>query len=127
MWLWESELRELKFKPKSEHYWQCDRGYDLPSAAYLSIYPWSTRTHPALGISICEMTAFHVTFLLDTEHVHYYYHERQDREWEPGGHTSTKEILRVHPAPKQLRHQADQIASRLIDAMGCQFREREKK
>ncbi len=118
MWIWESELRELKFKSKSDHYWQCERGLDLPEAAYISIYPWSSRTHPALGITIHEITAFHVTFLLGTEHIHFYYHEGEDEEWEPGGHTSTKEILRVHPAPKKLRRLADRIAKQFATALG---------
>jgi hypothetical protein len=64
MWLWESELRELGFKRKSERYWRCERRFDLPDHAHLSVFSWGEQSIPA-GRSgparfLVELTEFHV-------------------------------------------------------------------
>jgi hypothetical protein len=128
MWLWESELRELGFKRKSERYWQCERHFDLPDHAHLSVFSWGEQSIPA-GRSgpvrfLVELTEFHVTFRLGLEHVHFYYHERLDNEWVPAGHTSGAEIRRLDHDPAPLRQAADVIAAALATALGGAYRPR---
>lgn len=124
MWLWASELHRLGFKRKSERYWQCERRYGLPVHAYLSLYPWCEHTDAASARQQIEVSAFHVTFQLGLERIHFYYHEYLDNEWEPGGHTSTREILRVHDDPVELRRLADAIAAALLKSLGCLYQPR---
>src|SRR5262249_55508825 len=79
MWLWESELRELGFRRKSEGYWRCERRYGLADGEYVSVFSWGEQTLPpaARGPAryVVELTEFHVTFLIGIGHVHFYYHE----------------------------------------------------
>jgi hypothetical protein len=120
MWLWDTQLRELGFKRPSERYWHCERRYDLPGWAHLSIYSWSEQAIPQKGKKrfryLVEVTEFHVTFLTARDNLHFYYHERQPGEWEPGGHTSCAELLRLDEDPVALRTRADRIAAALVTA-----------
>jgi hypothetical protein len=119
MWLWEGELYRLGFRHRSGHYWQCERGFGLPGHAYLSVFVVGKR-----GASrrcrkrhrLVEVSAFHVTFQVGVDNLHFYYHERAEGVWEPGGHTSTPEIRRHGCHPSQLREEADAIAARLTAA-----------
>jgi hypothetical protein len=124
MWLWSAELHEWGFKRKSERYWRCERRFGLGDQAHISIFAWSEQTSD--GKKRVEIDAFHITFNLRLEHVHFYYHERDHHEWEPGGHTSCGEIRRLGHDPIELRDQADRIALTLIEVMGGRFHSREE-
>ncbi len=126
MWLWYSELQKRGFRRLSERYWQCERGYGLPVGAYLSLFPDACeRMVFAGGCERFEVCAFHVTFCLGVDRVHFYYHEYDNGIWEPGGHTSRGEILRYNVGPDGLRNVADQIATELIEAFGMSLLERD--
>src|SRR5262249_15427319 len=123
MWLWESQLHELGFRRKANRYWRCERRYGLPEEAHLSLFSWGEQAIPAGGPGrrprfLVELTEFHVTFELGGEHLHFYYHERAENEWEPGGNTSHAELRRLGLAPAALRQQADVIAAAFINALG---------
>lgn len=124
MWLWASELNDLGFRRKSERYWQCERRFGLPAAAHLSLFSWGEQALPADSahpLVLVELTEFHVTFVLRHEHVHFYYHERLENDWEPGGHTSAAELRRLGADVRALRARADAIAATLIEALGGAF------
>jgi hypothetical protein len=122
MWLWECELRSLGFRRKSERYWQCERGHELPVAAHLSVFTWSEQRIPPRadgGVRwLVELTEFHVTFQLGLEHVHFYYHEQGENDRRPAGHTSSAEIARLRESPRACRREADVIAAALVSALG---------
>jgi len=119
MWLWDWQLQQLGFRRLSERYWQCERGHDLPAAAYLSIFS-DVRDRDADGERI-EVAAFHVTFGLGVDRVHFYYHEVADGLWEPGGHTSSNEIRRHRRDPAELRALADAVAAAFLAALGWEL------
>ncbi len=129
MWLWAVELHELGFRRRSDRYWQCERRFGLPEQAHLSIFASEQRIPAGKGRKRClvELAAFHVTFEIDRDNVHFYYHERLDNEWEAGGHTSAGEMARlgqelarrfaaVHPT-KVLTAETSAIAPALAAAM----------
>ena len=119
MWLWDIELRALGFRRKSERYWQCLRRFELPDAAYLSLFSWSEQFIPAgNGRYLAELSDFHVTFQIGLERIHFYYHERSENAWKAAGHTSGREIRRLGVEPAQLRAQADMAAALFIAAVG---------
>jgi hypothetical protein len=122
MWLWESELRELGFRRKSDRYWQCERRFGLEDDEHLSIFSWSEQAIPSSASGparfLVELTEFHLTFRIQCDHVHFYYHERLENEWFPEGHTSSTEIRRLGQDPLALRSRADQIASAFVAALG---------
>src|SRR4051812_45307564 len=100
MWLWESELRELGFRRKSDRYWQCERCHELPDGAHLSVFSWGEQSIPGRRGGgpvryLVELTEFHVTFRIGLENIHFYYHERLDNQWHPEGHTSGPEVRRL--------------------------------
>jgi hypothetical protein len=113
MWRWESELREAGFRRKGERYWQCDRRFGLPDCAYISLFCWSEQRMAGNRLLV-ELDTFHVTFILGGEHLHFYYHEQRDNEWEPAGHTSVTEINRLGLDACALRGEADGIAGELV-------------
>lgn len=118
MWIWESELRALGFRRRSERYWRCERRFGLPGWGHLSIFPWSEQVLQGdEGLRLVELDTFHVTFVVDGEHVHFYYHERLENDWKPGGHTSGREIRRLGRVPRQLRAEADAVAAALVAAL----------
>jgi hypothetical protein len=124
MWLWASELNDLGFRHKSERYWRCERRFGLPAAAHLSLFSWGEQVLPAGAGEVrlmVELTEFHVTFVLRHDHVHFYYHERLENDWEPGGHTSAAELCRLGAGVRALRARADVIAAALIEALGGTF------
>ena len=98
MWLWESDLQRSGFRRCSACYFQCERRFGLPEDAYVSIFvndkeSFSGRVRRS-GLRLVELCAFHVTFKLDVDNIHFYYHEQADNVWVPGGHTSYREIER---------------------------------
>jgi hypothetical protein len=121
MWLWESELREVGFRRKSERYWRCEGRFGLPDNAHLSLFSWSEQAlseeRSRRPRFLVELTEFHVTFRVTWEHIHFYYHERCDNDWEPGGHTSAAEVLRLGLEPRLLRDAADEVAAAFIAAL----------
>lgn len=127
MHILEAELQRLGFRRRSRRYWQCERGYELPVGAYLSIYTDGRDghldrerrcRHAGLGGNrTTQISAFHVTFLLDADNVHFYYHDYGDQTWEPGGHTSRAEIEQHGVDALNLRERADAIAARFAVAL----------
>lgn len=126
MWLWHSDLRALGFTQASPGYWQCERGHGLPMDVHLSIFPWCRpgRSRRRAVPALCEVCAFHVTFEIGVDNVHFYYHEMQAKVWEPGGHTSAREIRHLRRRPRDLRRAADAIAEAFVAALGGQYRAR---
>jgi hypothetical protein len=121
MWIIDAELQRLGFRRRSRRYWQCERRYGLPDDAYISIYSTGKDTHldrdPMALRSAVDVSAFHVTFLLDVDNVHFYYHEYGDGVWEAGGHTSSAEIARHGVDPVVLRRLADAVAADFVLAL----------
>jgi hypothetical protein len=129
MWRWASELIELGFRRKSERYWQCKRRFGLPDGAHLSLFVWGEHALPTDSEdapSLVELTEFHVTFVLGHEHVHFYYHDRLENNWRPGGHTSRGELRRLGIKEAALRARADAVAAALIEALGGTFSQRRR-
>ncbi|MBL8798997.1 MAG: hypothetical protein JNM56_34245 [Planctomycetia bacterium] len=123
MWLWDSDLRRLGFRRPGDRCWLCSRRWGLQPPDHLSIFPWSElkdRTGPRL----VELTEFHVTFVVGWERLHFYYHEMEPGDWQPGGHTSRGELRRLGCDPRSLRDRADSVAAQFIAALGgrCQAR-----
>jgi len=129
MWLWDDALRELGFRRKSDRYWLCERRYGLRGNDHVSVWSWSEQTIPAGRNRVrylVEVTEFHVTFYLGGEHVHFYYHERAENAWAPGGHTSDAEIHRVGHDPAAARRAADAVAADLVATLGGSWRRRKR-
>src|SRR5437764_7015901 len=129
MWLWECDLKALRFRCHSEVYWQCEAGHGLPDDCHLSIFVHQfekDRARRGPGHRLLEVSAFHVTFLLAFDRVHFYYHEAEPNVWEPGGHTSSRTIRRSGMKPRVLREEADAIAARLVAALGGGWRPRRR-
>ena len=129
MWLWNSELRQLGFRRLSERYWQCERRYGLPANAYLSLFSHARERQFTAGAGERERVdacAFHVTFCLGVDRVHFYFHECDEGVWEPGGHTSAAEIRRYRQEPVELREVADRIAAEVVSALGMKLTPRER-
>jgi hypothetical protein len=116
MWHHEGTLRTLGFHPRSDRYRQCVRRYGLQADDHISVYSWSEVTLPDGGRFV-ELTEFHVTFYRGGERLHFYYHETHPNHWQPAGHTSTNEILRLGLDVPGLRAEADAVASALVEAM----------
>lgn len=119
MWTWESELREWGFRRRSHRYWRCERRYGLPDYGHVSVFPWSEHRHN--GGLLVQLTDFHVTLVLEGEHIHFYYHECGENAWGPGGYTSRREIERIGHDLRALRRLADEIAKQIAEAMGGVF------
>jgi hypothetical protein len=124
MWLWQDELQQLGFRRRSERYWRCDRRYGLGSEGHLSVFSWSEQTVGTDGALrfLVELTEFHVTFPIGRQHIHFYYHEYHEKEWQRGGHTSRRQIARLGCDPRELRSRADAIAGAVIEALGAVLR-----
>lgn len=129
MWIWEGELERHGFRRRSRRYWQCERGFRLPAGAYISVYVTDKDTAPGRrrrgGHRVVEAAAFHVTFLLDVDNVHFYYHEQAEGVWEPGGHTSAAEIARHGFETSRLREIADTSAREFARALNVHLLPRE--
>ncbi len=121
MWLRHWQLREAGFNERSGGYWQCEQGFGLPQHAWVSIFAgnWATssRRRRSSRQELIEVSAFHVTFQVAVDHIHFYYHETMSGAWEPGGHTSYMEICRHGLVPLDLRSQADMIADQVAAAL----------
>ena len=89
------------------------------------MYAWNEQSlvedRAAEARWLAEPSAFHVTFQLGLERVHFYFHEHRDNEWEPGGHTSSKEIRRLGHDLLELRERADEIAAAFIEALAAVY------
>src|SRR5262249_32891639 len=109
MWFWDIQLRALGFRRRAVRYWQCEGRFGLPGHGHISLFPWSELREA--GGQLVDVSAFHVTFVIGLDHVHFYYHERHEHEWEPGGHTSAGELRRLGCDPDELRRAADTIAA----------------
>lgn len=124
MWLWKCELHRLGFRERSADYWQCERRFGLPENAYLSVWIHAREREHHLGRELLDVSAFHVTFQLDVDRVHFYFHEVGDHVWEPGGHTSSTEIRRHGVEPSLLRDLADDCAALLVAQWGGELLDR---
>jgi hypothetical protein len=128
VWLWDFQLHELGFRRKSEGYWQCEGRYGLPGHAHLSVFACAEHDAPGGGksklVRLVGFSAFHVTFEVGGERLHFYYHERLENEWDPGGRTSAAEISRLGVVPRELRRQADAMAAALVEALGGTYHPR---
>lgn len=117
MWLWDDDLRRLGFRRRGDRVWLCERRHGLEGHDHLSLFSWSEQTLPG-GRHLVEMTEFHVTFYRGGEHLHFYFHEMADNEWQPAGHTSRNEIVRLGLDLETLREHADDVARRFIVELG---------
>jgi hypothetical protein len=94
----------------------------LPGQAHLSVFAGAEHEGPGGGkrspARLVALSAFHVAFEVGGERLHFYYHERLENEWEPGGRTSAREIARLGARPRELRREADVIAAALVEAFG---------
>ncbi len=127
MWIWTEQLRLLGFRRKSERYWQCVNHFELGPSEHLSLFPWSEVHLAETGQTLVELDTFHVTFIHGVDHIHFYYHEQNDNVWEPGGHTSSREIRRHGQCPREMRARADRIAAAFIHALTGSMLPRRKK
>jgi hypothetical protein len=116
MWIWDFQLRQLGFRQKNDLYWRCERGFGLVEGDHLSVFLWTEEDHSgrAGAKRAFELTEFHVTFLIERDHVHFYYHEVQDNRWRPGGHTSSIQLRGLGIEPRDLRAEADEVAQELV-------------
>jgi hypothetical protein len=124
MWLWVCELYQLGWRRLSEGYWRCERRYGLPEGAYFSVFSHAEEKRGTGGAALRErldIAAFHVTFRLGVDRIHFYFHEVAEGVWEPGGHTSSVEIRRYSREPAELRAVADCAASEFLSALGIQL------
>jgi hypothetical protein len=127
MWLWEFELRTLGFRRQSERYWRCEDRFGLPECAHLSVFPWTEQSlsgSRGKGCLLVELGSFHVTFVTPTGRIHFYYHDRLQNDWQPGGHTRGREIRRQGYHPHRLRAEADTVAAEFVAALAGAFRGR---
>jgi hypothetical protein len=116
MWRWDDDMRRLGFRRRGERYWQCERRYGLSGHDHVSVFSWSEQSLP--GAFAVELTEFHVTFYRGGEHLHFYYHEMADNNWQPAGHTSVNEIARLGLSAAELRAAANAVAQELVAALG---------
>ena len=127
MWLWEFELRTLGFRRLSERYWQCEGRFGLPECAHISVFPWVEQSLPGdrrkLPVLV-ELDTFHVTFVTPAGRIHFYYHDRLQNDWQPGGHTRAREIRRQGYRAHRLCAEADAVASEFVAALTGKFRQR---
>lgn len=126
MWKWTIELHELGFRHRSRRYWQCTGRFTLPENAHISLFV-DSELMVLGGLEAVEFAAFHVTFEIGRENIHYYYHESSDGEWEPGGYTSANEVRRLGEEPRALRDHADRIAAALVEAWTAALRQRRRR
>jgi hypothetical protein len=117
MQLWEWQLHQLGMRRLSTRYWQCDRRYSLPDSAYLSIFGDRCDVVDDRRERV-DFAAFHVTFCLGVDRIHFYFHEFDESRWEPGGYTSAAEIRRYAREPAELRVIADRTAGEFLAALG---------
>jgi hypothetical protein len=115
MWKWKCELHELGFHRRPQGLWICESRFGLGEDEHLSLFP-DVETFWQNQHLLC-FSAFHITFEIFADNVHFYYHERNDNEWEPGGHTSSIEIRRLGQDVSQLRELADGIALRFVEGL----------
>jgi hypothetical protein len=120
MWIPACELRQAGFRQRSAGYWQCEGRHGLSAGAYVSVFD---HGHDAGRV---DVWAFHVTFLLGSDRVHFYYHEADHAAWEPGGYTSGRQIRAHGVKPRVLRARADRIAAELSAALGCTLHPRSR-
>lgn len=83
MWLWSCELRQIGFRRRSRRYWQCERRFGLTGNSYISIFIHTV--HSQNDRECLEISAFHVTFQVGIERVHFYYHEMANTHGSPAG------------------------------------------
>jgi hypothetical protein len=119
MWIWDFQLRQLGFRQKNDLYWRCERGFGLSEGDHLSVFLWTQEDHQEVAGSkrAFELTEFHVTFLIDRDHIHFYYHEIQDNRWKPGGHTSSIQLKGMGLDPQSLIQEADTVAQELVQML----------
>ena len=117
-----STLQSQGFRRRSRKYWQIKPvSTDLKEDCHVSLFAdaeLNASGRPAGTAHYLDFAAFHVTFELGPDNVHFYYHELSESEWEAGGHTSSREIRRHGVDPRQLRQAADVIAERLLQEWG---------
>ena len=119
MWLHPNELRRAGFRRHSPRYWRCAGRHGLPAHAHLSAFAHAVSARG--GSERVDVAAFHVTFVLGADSLHFYYHDAAEGAWEPGGHTSTAELLRYPVDPARLRADADAVAARLAAALATRL------
>ncbi len=124
MWIWDYHLREMGFRQRSDRYWRCDAGLGLGEGDHVSLYLW-TRQPLSPSQTLYQLTEFHVTFLLERDHAHFYYHEMHDNRWQPGGHTSSLQLRGLGFDPGELIAEADAIAEEFIARFNGQWIPRE--
>lgn len=120
MWFWTFELKAQGFRKRSEHLWLCESRhgalYGLQGEDHLAIFDWSPR-----GSQHLEIQAFHITFLREGHHIHFYYRELEEARWAPEGHT---DVLMLHDLGLDkvaLCQDADAIAARWVHAVNAQL------
>lgn len=143
MWLRQDELHRAGLRRRSDGYWKAERRFGLPANAYVSVFAREFRRPAAARLNspksgpgegrrrgrradprAAEVSAFHVTFVVGRDNVHFYYHESDDRTWSPGGHTTAREVRALAADPAELRAAADAVAAVLVAALGGECRPR---
>jgi len=102
MWLWEVEWRAMGFRKVSRGLWLCERRFGLPEHSHISAFVDAELRSPG-GVGAVQLAAFHVTFEVRADNVHFYYHEVGDSEWEAGGYTSAGGLRRLGVERDRLR------------------------
>jgi len=120
MWLWQVEWHVVGFRRQTRRLWLCKRRFGLPPNAHLSAFVDCESTLPHRG-TLIGLSTFHVTFEIASDNVHFYYHERLENEWEPGGHTSAGEITHLGADLRELRR----IAAAVVEALRGVYHGRE--
>ncbi len=114
VWITFRAMRRLGFRRVSSRYWLCRDRHGLPPDAHLTVTDHDDRDP-------VDLSAFHVTFEVLDERVHFYYREEEPGVWSPEGHTPIADLRRLGVCRAAARRDADAIAARLVAALHARW------